>query len=91
MSDQRRHDELAKTNYDRVAKSGGSNRRQERSRYRETAAFLDAFVGDAMRVLELGCGTGIAAIERAISEGEARGATLLLQTHLALHATTGWT
>lgn len=46
------------TDYDRVASSGDYPRRYDGNRYRDTAAVLTAFVGDAARVLELGCGTG---------------------------------
>jgi ubiquinone/menaquinone biosynthesis C-methylase UbiE len=46
------------TDYERVARSGDYNRRYDGTRYRDVAAVLSAFVADARRVLEVGCGTG---------------------------------
>lgn len=46
------------TNYDHVARSGQYAQRYESGRYARTAQRIDAFVGEAERVLELGCGTG---------------------------------
>ena len=46
------------TNYDHVARSGQYARRYESGRYERTAQCIDAFVGEAERVLELGCETG---------------------------------